>query len=284
MSDTASPKSPVSRLACEKRPLLPTLGYNLEMIGETEIKTDATINKHAVLLFSDTSRFPYIPKQLPSYVEACISNGRTNRLVQAVQGERTKVFENINRMFHLACDATGLNPDELLHKTDFNSRDMSPTRLDAAFAEIRTIYFLEEQGFKDIQLLKAGKRKKADILGTLRGNEFAAEVANSIFSANKRVEPFQLSDWLVGRASSDGKTDQLMQTSGDRGDKRTILVGVIDTFFSVVFNTHDDYCEAAKLTWENLDGKEGFHVAFITGKKAVGYMPDDCVFPDWPSN
>lgn len=247
-------------------------------------ETDTTINQHALSLFSDTSQFPYIPKSLSSYVETCVAKKLSNRLVEAVQGERTKVFKNINRTFQLASDATGLTPDELLRKTDFNERDMSPTRLDSAFAEIRTVNSLKEQGFEGIQLLKAGKQKKADILATFQGIGFAVEVANSIFSADKRVEPFQLRDWLVGRASSDGKTGQLEQTSEETSASHTILVGVIDTFFSVVFNTHNDYCEAAQLAWEELNGKEGFHVAFVTGREATGYGRDDCVYPDLPSN
>ena len=251
---------------------------------ETDAAAETTISQHALSLFSDTSQFPYIPTILSSYVEKCVAKKLSNRLVEAVQGEGTKVFENINRMFQLASDATGLAPDDLLRKADFHERDMSPTRLDSAFAEIRTVNFLKEQGFESIQLLKAGKQKKADILATFRGIEYAVEVASSIFSADKRVEPFQLRDWLVGRASSDGKTGQLEQTSEETRATRTILVGVIDTFFSVVFNTHNDYCEAAQLVWEELNGKEGFHVAFITGREAVGYGRDDCVFPDLPSN
>jgi len=260
------------------------LDDNIKMNVETDTTAETTINQHALSLFSDISRFPYIPKILSSYVETCVANKLSNRLVEAVLGERTKVFENINRMFQLASEATGLTPDELLRKTDFNSRDMSPTRLDSAFAEIRTVNYLKEQGFESIKLLKAGKQKKADILATFRDIEFAVEVANSIFSADKRVEPFQLRDWLVGRASSDGKTGQLDKTSEETSASRTILVGVIDTFFSIVFNTHNDYCEAAKLAWEELNGEEGFYVAFVTGRDAMGYGPDDCVFPDLPNN
>lgn len=251
---------------------------------ETDITAETTISQDALSLFSDASQFPFIPKILSSYVERCVAKKLSNRLVEAVQGKRIKVFKGINQMFQLANDATGLTPDELLRKTDFNGHDMSPTRLDSSFAEIRTVNYLKEQGFEDINLLKAGKQKKADILATFKGIKFAVEVANSIFSANKRVEPFQLRDWLVGRASSDGKTGQLDNTTEETGASRTILVGVIDTFYSVVFNTHNDYCEAAKLTWEELNGKVGFHVAFVTGKEAVGYGRDDCVFPDLPNN
>lgn len=251
---------------------------------ETDTASETTISEGAISLFSDFSQFPYIPKILSAYVEQCVANNLNNRLVDAVRGKRTRVFENIDRMFRLARDATGLTPDDLLRKTDFNSLDMSPTRLDSAFAEIRAVNYLKEQGFDDINLLKAGKKKKADILAKFRGIEFAVEVANSIFSANKRVEPYQLSDWLIGRASSDGKTTQLVQTSVETTASRTILVGVVDTFYSVVFNTHNDYCEAAKLAWEKLDGKEGFHVAFVTGKEAVGYGRDDCIFPELPSD
>lgn len=187
-------------------------------------------------------------------------------------------------MFQLACDATGLSTDDLLAGADFNYRDMSPARLDSAFAEIRTINYLKEQGFESIQLLEAGKHKKADILATFQGEKFVVEVKNSIFSADKRAEPFQLRDWLIGRTLYDGETSQLEETSELTGANRTILVGVIDTLSSIALNTHDDYREAAKLTWEKLNGKDGFHVAFVTGKGAAGYGKDDCVFPDLTTN
>lgn len=241
-------------------------------------------SKHALSLFSDTSQFPCIPKQLSLYVEKCIAEGHTNRLVEAVLKNRSQVFVNINKMFQLASDVTGLSPDDLLTRTDFNNRDMSPARLDSAFAEIRTINYLTEQGFENIRLLKAGKHKKADILATLRGVEFAIEVVNSIFSANKRVEPSELRDWLVGRVLSDGKTDQLEITSEQSSVIRTILVGVVDTLYSIALNTHSDYCEAAKLTWEGLKRKNGFHIAFVTGRGAAGYGSDDCIFPDLITN
>ena len=161
-----------------------------------------TDQKEALSMFSDAERYPFIPRRLPTYAEACILNGRSNRLTGAVECKNLKVFEAINRMFQLACEATGLKPDELLRKTDFHPRDMSSTRLDSAFAEIRAVNFLAEEGFTNLRLLPAGKKKRADILGTLNGKLFAIEVANSIFDADKRVEPPQLADWLIGRVSS----------------------------------------------------------------------------------
>lgn len=237
----------------------------------------------ALSTFSDAARFPFIPRSLSKYVEKCISKKQKNRLTEAVIGKRLKVFENINRMFELACKATTLNPDELLKGTDFQSCDMSPTRLDSAFAEIRTVIFLKEEGFTNIQLVPAGNKKRADIVGTLNGKFFTIEVANSIFAANNRVDPFQLKDWLVARVSSDQKLDQLQQTARAANADEKVLVGVIDTFPSVVFNTHNEYCEAARLVWNALGGKNNFRVAFVTGLEAIGYGRDDCVFPHWPN-
>jgi hypothetical protein len=239
--------------------------------------------QQAISTFSDTTQFPFIPRTLLKYVETCISKGRSNRLTEAVIGKKINVFTSINRMFELACKATSLSSEELLKKTDFRSTDISPTRLDSAFAEIRTVYFLEKEGFKNIQLLSSGSKKRADIIGTLSGRIFAIEVANSIFSADKRVEPVQLKDWLLGRVISDRKLDQLEQTAEGESAEEAVLVGVVDTSLAVVYNTHNDYCDAAKLAWEELGRKSNFRVAFITGREAVGYGRDDCVFPSWPS-
>jgi hypothetical protein len=238
--------------------------------------------RKAISTLSDKAQFPYIPSTLSKYVETCISKGRSNRLVEAVIGKKINVFTNINRMFELACETTCLSSDELLKKTDFHSSDIFSTRLDSAFAEIRTVNFLKKEGFRNIQLLDSRSKKRADIIGMFCGKLFAIEVANSIFSADGRVEPVQLKDWLVGRVISDRKSAQLEKTTQSENANETVLVGVIDTLFSVVYNTHNDYCDAAELAWEELGGKANFRVAFVTGKEAVGYGRDDCVFPSWP--
>ena len=243
---------------------------------------DKTDVQEALTILSDATRFPFIPRSLPKYVEACILNGCSNRLTKAVLGKRLKIFENINRVFELACQATALDPDDLLKRTDFRPSDISPTRLDSAFAEIRTVIFLQKEGFRDITVLGAGNERRADIIGTRDGRRFAIEVANSIFDANKRVEPSQLKDWLIGRMSADNKSEQLQKTAEVVDTNERVIVGVVDTFLAVVFNTHNDYCEAAKLAWDELGQGRSLRVAFVTGREAVGYGPDDCVFPPWP--
>lgn len=110
------------------------------------------------------------------------------------------------------------------------------------------------------------------------------EVVNSIFTAQKRVQPSQLKDWLIGRESSDQKSDQLEITADAIGAEEKILIAVVDTFDSIVSNTHSDYCEAARLAWESLGGKDKFHIAFVTGRGAVGHGRDDCVFPTLRNN
>ena len=57
---------------------------------------------------------------------------------------------------------TELSPDDLLKRTDFDYRDTDPTRISSAFAEIRAINFLDEEGFVEIEPLQAKSKRKAD--------------------------------------------------------------------------------------------------------------------------
>jgi hypothetical protein len=252
--------------------------------NSTPTPADALKLARGLSLLSNATRFPYIPDALLQYAKACVLSSRENRLTNAIRGERAVVFENINQMFRLASEATGLAPAELLASTDFDVHDMSFARLDAAFAELRSINFLYQQGFEQIRPRPAGRRKGADILAVLDRRLFAIEVAVSIFCADRRVEPVQLKQWLLGRVSADRKVDQLMQTATEVGAAALVLLGVIDALGAVTYNTHEDFVVAAELACNELGNPPRLHVALVTGRVALGHGPDDCVFPPWARN
>ncbi len=136
-------------------------------MAENPICLDYEMLAGGLSLLSDKARFPFIPHALATYAAACARSGRDNRLTAAVKGKRVKVFDQINLMFQLASAATTLDPEELLRRTDFDFRDISLTRLDSAFAEVRSIIFLNQQGFTNIRPIPAANRKGADISAVL---------------------------------------------------------------------------------------------------------------------
>ena len=235
-------------------------------------------------MLGDTTSFPNIPRALVKHVEFCFRKGHQNRLTQMLRDQSPEVAErvakNIDQMLSQAAKATHLTPDELLRRTDFVFRDPDPVRLDAAFAEIRAVIFLDNEGFADIQLLKAGQQKRADIVAKRKGCKYAIEVAHSIYDAPGRWSIEGLRDWLLGRYRGENKAAQLEATAGEHGCHRHVFIGVVNN--PSPFLVHEEYCRAAGLVWNEAGRDPQLHFCFVTGQWAEGYGLDDCGFPDWP--
>ena len=194
------------------------------------------------------------------------------------------VIPAINSMFQTAARITGLDPEEILRRTDFHPNDVAPERVESAFAEVRTINFLDVEKFTDIEPLRAGQQKKADIFARRGKTPYAVEVATSIYDATGRYSPDQMSKWLVSRAAADGKIEQLNQTAGELGAERGVLVGIIDTHAPVIFQAHPAFLRAGQLVWESMGNPENRHVCFVTGRETAGVGRDDAVYPPWPES
>jgi len=239
--------------------------------------------KEGVELLSDTNRFPNIPKDLVKHTRKCMKDGVANRLTRALPERPEATIKAIDTMFAKASQATGLSPDELLKATDFKYRDTHPTRITSAFAEIRSINFLQEEGFSTIRLLKAGSKRSADIVAEKSGVTYAIEVANSIYDAGKRFTTEQLKNWLLSRLLREKKMAQLRSTAAQFDSARRIFVAVVDTAATVALQTHEEFLEAAELAWRGAGEDPLLHICIVTGGVALGYGRDDSIFPPWPS-
>lgn len=235
-------------------------------------------------ILSNSTAFSNIPQVLMKYTDRCIKKGVTNRLTKALAKDPNATTQSIARMFEKACEATGLTPDVLLKATDFNYRDTDPNRLTAAFAEIRSINFLQQEGFSRIRLFKASAKKGSDIAAERCGLNYAVEVVNSIYDARRRFSPEQIKDWLIGRLISERKSAQLNATAGQLKNARRIFIGVVDTAATVALQTHEEFLEAAKMAWREAGEDPLLHLCIVTGRVALGYGRDDSIFPPWPES
>jgi len=232
-----------------------------------------------VSVLRDRARFPNIPSTLVDYVERLRQRGRTNRLLDALGADPEKTCGAIDAMFRTAASATRLHPNEILRRTDFHYRDIDPTRLEAAFAEVRGINWLHHQGFVEIEPLAMSSSRSADIIAILHGDIYAVEIANSIYEATGRILPKDLSRWLIGRVRGEKKTHQLESTSKQAGCTKRMIIGVVDSYGPVVWDTYQEFSAAAKLAWQELGTDPDLHVSFVTGREALGYGLDDAVYP-----
>jgi hypothetical protein len=235
----------------------------------------------ALKVFADRERFPDIPDNLVKYAKRCFEKENHNRLTRALLGDAEEVTNGVALMFKRAAEITGLPPGDLLKRTDFDYRDTASTRIESAFAEIRAINFLCQEGFVDIEPLQAKRKRKADIIAKKGQEKYAIEVANSIYEAKGRFTIIELKDWLLKRYYDDHKNEQLKITALEFECQRRVFVAVVDTKAIVIFRIHKDFCAAAKLAWEEAGRDSGLHICLVTGRSS-SYGRDDCIFPEWP--
>lgn len=232
-------------------------------------------------MFGDRSRFPNIPTDLVRHLKLTITEAKPNRLTYEFLMMPEKVAEGFDQMFIRASKITGLDPSGVLRSTDFEWRDLDPTRVESALAEIRVIFFLDEQGFTEIVPLRSRGRLEADLIADREGIKFAIEVVDSYYYAIKRFSSEQISRWIVSRYQSEEKYAQLAATADRYDCSRWAFITIIDTQPAVALQVHEDFQEAALLAWTEI-GTSNLHVCVVTGKEALGYGKDDAVFPEWP--
>lgn len=241
----------------------------------------SNLNRGLALLSNVTS-YPSIPRSLIKYTERCIKKGISNRLTEAITEDPEVTIKAIDGMFEKACLATGLNPNELFNATDFNYKDLDPARLTSAFAEIRSINFLKQEGFVKIRPIRAMSEKSSDIVAERDGINYAVEVANSIYNTHGRFSPEQLKDWVINRLIREGKSAQLEAMAIDLTHARRVFICIVDTAATVALQTNEEFLEAAKMAWQEAGNVPLLHVCIVTGREALGYGNDNSVFPPWP--
>lgn len=228
------------------------------------------------------ARFSYIPEDLIKYVKLCFERNQYNRLTDFLLESPHECSKRVNNLFEFASKATNLSPSELLKATDFDIQDIDRTRIESAFAELRAINFLNEEGFNSIIPIRSKGKQVADIIASRHGTKYAVEVTNSSYYTKNRWNNEQFSQWLLRKLIKEKKMEQLKVTMAQLDCERSILIAVLSNVDGIALNTFKDYEEDAKQAWEIAGKVDIFHIAFVTGQKALGYGLDDCVFPSWP--
>ena len=150
--------------------------------------------------YANRELYPSVPADLLTHMDQLVAKEVQNLALQATLTDPDMVIPAVDSMFRTASRITGLDPDEILRRTDFHPNDVAPERIESAFAEVRTINFLDVEGFTDIEPLLAGQQKKADISARRGATSYAVEVATSIYDATGRYSPERV---LGHRAGND---------------------------------------------------------------------------------
>jgi len=127
----------------------------------------------------ELSKYQNIPKDLYNYIENAFKKDAQEHLlpVIAIEKERKMVLEKINNLFKEASNITKLSPVDIIKALDFRLKDTSLGRIDAVFAELRTIIFLSNLNLYNIIPLQAEKdEKSADFIATGSSDQYVIEV------------------------------------------------------------------------------------------------------------
>jgi len=139
----------------------------------------------------ELSKYQNIPKDLYNYIENAIKKDAKEHLIPVITNkkERKIVLDNIDNLFKKASNLTKLSPVDIIKALDFHTKDTGLARIDAVFAELRTINFLGNLNLYDIIPLQAKKdEKRADFIATGGSDQYVIEVFCKISQSPRRTE------------------------------------------------------------------------------------------------
>lgn len=225
---------------------------------------------------------PLIPVQFIEYTKYILENPDNGRYHEALFETPSAVIQSIGFLFRDAGKIVGLSPKELLEQSSFKKNDYDPSKISSLFAEFRVIIYLNIEGFTDIQILREGKKKRADFCANKHSCKYAIEVTNAGHNAKDgRWRHDDIVNLLINKLKVEGKYKQLEETRDKEGCDKMALILVIDTIDKVALNLPYEYLNMLQEAWERFGKIDQLHLSIVTGRVPLGYGKDDVVFPAW---
>jgi hypothetical protein len=189
----------------------------------------------------ELKKYSYIPGEMYNAIVGVVVREKPKKLVPllATGGKREIFFKNTNNLFKKASKITGLSPADIFKRTDFHSNDIARGRIETAFAELRTIIFLDKMSFTNIIPLEAKKNKKcSDFIANKDCHKYAIEVSCNISKELKKefktneitLKPLTYIDDLIQDyvSRAEEKKKQLDDTAKENQCDKKIFVMVLN--------------------------------------------------------
>lgn len=227
------------------------------------------------------STYRHIPRAVIQYMCEIAGSGVPCQVTTALRDHPSKTLRRLDRLFEQVGAILGETDDKLLAMTDWDPRDKEPTRFDAMLAELRTVRFLDEEGFHEIMLLPSRRAERAD--GTARRG--AARYAFEVVCPNRdhfrwpghSVRRQDLVDYVVERFRA--KKSQLETTAEEEDCQTVVLVSVlVEEGVNALMDQEEFRNDVLEPAWRLLGEPLHTHVVII-GK----WRADHTVFPAWTS-
>ena len=243
--------------------------------------------KFLLKIKKELNKYQNIPKDLYNYIEKAFKKDVQEHLLPVISIEkaRKRVLKNIDNLFKKASDITKLSTVDLIKALDFRSKDINLGRIDAAFAELRTINFLYNLNLYDIIPLQAKKdEKSADFIAMGGSEQYAIEVFCKISQSpprpgtvkelkkdletnSKMIEPLTYEDDLFRYFMniSTSKKPQLDNTSKKYKCNKKMMVLVLDDRNISGFLMSDEGLKILSKISTELKWGDNYHFAIVTG-------------------
>ena len=138
-------------------------------------------NDFLVKIKKELYNYRNITEDLADYIIEVIKEDKEKHLLPAILkgNKRKEIWERIDYQIKKASNITKLSIVDLLKALDFHSKDKTFSKLEAMFAELRTIFFLADFNLYDIMPLKAKNKKNeksADFIAKGNSHKYVIEV------------------------------------------------------------------------------------------------------------
>ena len=221
----------------------------------------------------------FIPEKLIEYYQNCISKEVDNSLTKSIARNPDSTIDKIGKMFETAIKATQIEADELFRLTGIKRNDLGEERIDSSFAEIRTINYLYNQGYRDIKIIDDKKRRFSDIIASIREIKICFEVSAITNIGNPKWYHNDIKNSILTKLRKKGKIIQLENTKDEYNCDKMCFVTVITDEAGKALNDRNDYISILLSVLENFQCLN-LHLAIITGMETSGVGSDDCIVPD----
>lgn len=193
---------------------------------ETYLSTFITKEELLTILEVDEG----LPKQLIKSIKYCVSEGISTELLETFMVNYQKHRESVILLISQVALIIKKPYDEILKLADYIYKDTRWNRISDAFAELRAIVVLDQNGFSNIQLLKAIKgSKQVDILAYYQHKKYVIDVAHSsseYYDENRFETKYNIVNHLNKIYSK--KEKQLQQSYSKHNADEIIIAVVID--------------------------------------------------------
>jgi len=220
-------------------------------------------------------------EKVEEYLNNLFNKTRDNRLTD--KKVRTKIIELIKK----GSEITNLTVPNLLLRLDLKLNDLTIEALEAFLAELRSIFWLQDFKFTDIQPLSAGKKVAPDFTAKYKNNTCAIEVF-CLTQTHGQQKDKNLNVYVnfdpnfngskFGRDFISKATCKKKQLDSNNATMK-ILLCVINSDPIIRLNTAEEIDNHAKFLYNQLNWGNSYYVGILTGVEEVNGKTSDTIYP-----